>query len=180
MKNKILFTLILTMLMVFPADAQHSVSYSNYNLSIGRGSSIYNGVKSQQFLLFFNLPNLKGDLGAISYEGDLNFELILENSKTTYLAGFAPMFRYEFELLNINPFIKAGIGVNFINSHTIDNRNIGGHFIFSDMISIGAKVFSLDNYSVEISYLFRHISNAGLFDGNEGFNSQYLVISLII
>lgn len=173
MQNKIMFTVVLIILITFYTDAQN-------NLSIGRGSSIYNGIKSQQFLLFFNVPDLQGDFGTISYEGDLNFEMIFENRKTTYLAGIVPMFRYDIEFFNIHPFIKAGIGFNFINNHKIDNRNIGGHFIFSDMISIGAKIFRLDNYSVDISYLFRHISNAGLFDSNEGFNSQYLVISLII
>lgn len=180
MKN--IFELILV-IMIFNFSYSHSQTNEDdhqYEISFGRGSSIYDESDSQQYLFFYKLPKLNGKSGSISYSTDLNLELILENHKTAYVAGVVPMIRYDINLFNINPFIKAGIGFNFVNLHEITQRNIGGHFIFSDMISIGAKLLEMENFTLEISYLFRHISNAGFFDGNEGFNSQYLVISLLM
>lgn len=180
MKPKIIFQLFIAAFLLLALNGKAQTHFSNYKLSIGKGSSLYSNIKSEQYLLFYNIPDMKGNFGNLNYEGDINFEFIIENHKTTYVAGFVPMFRYDVSFLNMSTFIKGGVGLNFINSHKVANRSIGGHFIFSDMISVGAKVFSFENYSVELSYLFRHISNAGLFDSNEGFNSQYLVISMII
>jgi hypothetical protein len=180
MKNKIITTIILTLLFSIYTNAQIKLENSKYEISIGRGSSFYNNIQSEQFLVFFKIPNLNGNFGKISYEGDVNFEYILENNKTTYLAGFVPMFRYEANILNANLFIKAGIGTNYLSQTRIGSRSLGGHFIFSDMLSIGSRIIYTKNFSVEISYLIRHISNAGIYNSNEGFNSQYLIISLII
>lgn len=180
MKNIFELILILIVFNFNHSHAQPNVEEHHYEISLGRGSSIYNQSNSQQFLFFYNLPNLNGESGNISYAVDLNIELILENQRATYVAGVVPMVRYDLNLSIINPFIKGGIGFNFVNLHEITQRNIGGHFIFSDMVSVGMRVIEAENFSLEFSYLFRHISNAGLFDGNEGFNSQYLVISLIL
>jgi hypothetical protein len=180
MKPKIVFQLFAAAFLIAVLSGKAQSRFSNHELSIGKGSSLYRNIKSEQYLLFYNIPDMKGNFENLSYEGDINFEFITENSKTTYVAGFVPMFRYDMTFLNLHTFIRGGVGLNFINSHKVANRSIGGHFIFSDMISIGAKVFSFESYSVEISYLFRHISNAGLFRSNEGFNSQYLVLGIVI
>lgn len=180
MKNIFELILILIIFNLSHNYAQPNKEEHYYEISLGRGSSIYNQTNSQQFLFFYNLPKLNWESGDISYAFDLNIELILENQRTTYVAGVVPMIRYDLNLFNIKPFIKGGIGFNFVNLHEITERNIGGNFIFSDMLSVGMRIIEEENFSLELSYLFRHISNAGLFDGNEGFNSQYLVISLIM
>ena len=180
MEKTVLLLIMITLFTLQDKPMFVQITKLSSHLSIGRGNSLYSNIKTEQYLLFYNVPELKGNLGNLSYEGDINLEFILENSKTTYVAGLVPMFRYDMEFLNTDLFIKGGIGFNFINKHDIGNRNIGGHFIFSDMISLGTRLFNTENFSVEVSYLLRHISNAGFFKSNEGFNSQYLVISLII
>lgn len=151
---------------------------SDGSLSIGFGNSLYNDIKTKQLIVFYNIPKLYSSIGNFSVNGAVNLELISHNNSTTIIAGLTPMFRYELDLGFTNTFIKAGIGFNYINNHNISNRDLGGHFIFSDMISIGASLVKTEYFSAEISYLFRHISNAGIYKSNEGFNSQYLVVSL--
>lgn len=180
MKNKLIIAIILSLLFSIQSNAQISLANPGYEISIGRGSSFYNNIQSEQFIVFFRIPDVIGNFGMISYEVEANFEYILENKKTTYLAGFVPMFRYDTKILNTDFFLKAGIGANYLSQTRVGTRTLGGHFIFSNMLSIGSRFINTKNFLIEISYLFRHISNAGIYDSNEGFNSHYLIISLII
>lgn len=180
MRSKLITIIILLLIFSIQLNAQINFANPCYEISIGRGSSFYNNLQSEQFIAFFKIPNFNGNVGKISYEGDLNFEYILENKKTTYLVGFAPMFRYDKKIHNADLILKAGIGANYLSRTKVGTRTLGGHFIFSNMISIGARVVNTKNFVIEISYLLRHISNAGIYDSNEGFNSHYLILSLII
>ena len=150
---------------------------SKGNFSFGFGNSLYKDIKTKQFIMFYDVRELTASVGNFSVNGALNLELISHNNSTTMIAGLAPIFRYDLNLGFTNTFINAGIGFNYINNHNISSRNLGGHFIFSDMISIGAGLIKTEYFTAEISYLFRHISNAGIFNNNEGFNSQYFVLS---
>jgi hypothetical protein len=180
MKKNILTTIVLTLFITFYSNAQINLRNAGQEISVGRGGSFYDNIQSEQFIVFYKIPDLNGSFGKISYESDINFEYILENNRTTYLAGIVPMFRYDMNVLDTDLFIKAGIGANYLSQTRVGTRSLGGHFIFSDMLSIGSRIINTKSFSVEISYLIRHISNAGLYDSNEGFNSQYLIISVII
>ena len=150
------------------------------NLSVGIGNSLYKNIQTKQLILFYKIPELSLKHGYFSLNSDVNLELISVKKSTIMIAGLVPMFRYDLRLGTIQTFINAGIGINYLNNHNISTRNLGSHFIFSDMISIGSTVYNSGNFALEISYLIRHISNAGFFSSNEGFNSQYLVFSIII
>ncbi len=153
---------------------------SNSNFSVGAGSSTYKETKTEQIILFYEVPQLSAEIGNLSLHGDLNLELISQNKSTIMVAGFVPMFRYDLDMGFTKTFFSVGIGFNYLNNHNIGSRNLGSHFIFSDNLSIGTELIDNEYFKVEINYLFRHISNAGIFSSNEGFNSQYLVISLMI
>lgn len=150
------------------------------NLSVGIGNSLYNNIKTNQLIIFYKMNELSPHFGEFSINSDANFELISINSSRVMVIGLVPMLRYNLRIGNINLFLSGGIGINYLNNHNIGTRNLGGHFIFSDMISAGIKILESDYMTIEMSYLIRHISNAGIFDSNEGFNSQYLVVSIII
>ncbi len=171
-------TLVILFLLTGISTAQSIDSGGDF--SIGFGNSLYSEIKTKQLIGFYNIPELNASLGNFSINGAANLELISYNNSTAMILGLTPMFRYDLDLGFTNTLIKAGIGFNYINNHNISNRDLGGHFIFSDMISIGASLIETEYFSAEISYLFRHISNAGFFHSNEGFNSQYLVLSLSI
>jgi hypothetical protein len=149
------------------------------NVSVGSGAS-FNKIISEQFILFYKIPKLEGEIINISYEEDFAAEFISVNNKLTYVIGPGTMLHYSIALLSTNISVKAGIGLNYVSNTEIANRNLGGHFIFSDMISIGYSIINSKNFSLGIGYLLRHISNAGLYQHNDGFTSQYLLININI
>lgn len=180
MCRRSLQSILLGLILFSTIKAQTGLQSSNYKIDLGYGNSTYKNIKTQQYLFFYKIPNLEWRNKNFGFDTDINFELIKENNKSTYILGLVPMLRYDFNLLDKDIFLKGGIGANYINNHNIGNRNTGSHFIFSDMISIGMGIYESPLYNIEISYLFRHISNAGFYKNNEGFNSQYLIISLDI
>lgn len=147
---------------------------------VGIGESLYKEIKSKNLILFLEIPYINKEIKTFSLKSKMNFEYIKSDSDNILLIGLVPITKYNFSIGNYHLFIKGGIGANYISSHKIGTRNLGGHFIFSDMVSFGIELFTITNNKMEISYLFRHISNAGLYKENEGFNSQYILINFAI
>jgi hypothetical protein len=141
---------------------------------------MYKETKTEQIILFYEVPQLSAEIGNLSLHGDLNLELISQNKSTIMVAGFVPMFRYDLDMGFTKTFVSAGVGLNYLNNHNIGSRNLGSHFIFSDMITLGMELIDNEYFRIEVSYLLRHISNAGIFNSNQGFNSQYLVVTVKI
>lgn len=168
---------LLLLLITLPVLAQSPSQTTPIIIDFGYGKSAYSNINSEQYLFFYKIPNLEWHSGNFSYQSNLNLEFIEESNNFTFLFGFAPLFRYDFSIADTKLFVRGGIGFNYINSRSIGRRNTGGNFIFSDMLSVGFSLFSYHGLNVEISYMFRHISNAGFFKNNEGFNSQYIVFS---
>ncbi len=170
-------SILLLLLITLPVLAQSTSQTAPLMIDFGYGKSAYANVKTEQYLFFYKIPNLEWHNGNFSYQSNINLEFIEEGNTFTYLLGLAPLFRYDFIIADTKLFVKGGIGFNFINSNSIGRRNIGGNFIFSDMISVGINLIRKKDYTIEISYMLRHLSNAGFFSNNEGFNSQYIVFS---
>ena len=175
-----LFLFILVFFFKVDISAQGYYIDQKFELSIGRGSSLYNDIKSDQLILFIKIPQLSIGSSMLNFESDVNIEFISKSGNNIYVLGFLPFIKYNFSVNNFNLFIKGGIGLNYLNHTIIGNRSLGGHFIFSDMIGIGTKILDIQNIKLEFTYLFRHISNAGIYKNNEGYNSQYFIISFLI
>ncbi len=171
---------LILLLITLPVLGQSTSQTTPIMIDFGYGNSAYSNIRTEQYLFFYRISNLEWHIGNFSCQSNLNLEVIEESNNFTFLFGLAPLFRYDFTIANTKFFVKGGIGINFINSNSIGRRNIGGNFIFSDMLSIGFSLFSYHGLDVEISYMFRHISNAGFFTDNEGFNSQYIIFSFSI
>lgn len=176
----IIFLIILIFSFKAEISAQDYFIDQKFEISIGRGSSLYNDIKSDQLILFIKIPPFSVRSSLLSFESDINIEYISKSEENIYVLGLLPFLKYNFSFKNINLFLKGGIGLNYLNHTEIGNRSLGGHFIFSDMIGIGSNILEFNKVKIEFTYLFRHISNAGLYKNNEGYNSQYFVISLII
>lgn len=160
--------------------AQPTSNQTPLVVEFGYGNSVYDNIKSRQFLIFTDIPHTRGVWKNLQYKAQLNFEFITENENNTYLIGIVPILKYSFSLSELNLFIKGGLGANYVTRNIIGSRKIGGHFIFSDMISIGVNLYKSKRHTIDISYLFRHVSNARLYSSNEGFNSQYILFSFSI
>lgn len=161
-------------------NAQTSLNISPFEVSFGRGTSLYKNIKTDQLLILLKVKELSGELGLFFYENDINMEFMTHENENIYLVGCASMLRYDIEILNLDLFFKAGIGINYISSKTIGCRNLGGNFNFSEFLGIGAGIINIHGVRTWLSYYLRHISNAGIYSGNEGYNSHYIIISLVI
>lgn len=86
----------------------------------------------------------------------------------------APMLRYYLlDNASIKPFVEAGAGPNLISRNKVENRELGGSFIFSVMGGAGIEFKS----GMKITYRFRHLSNAGLYEHNDGINAHFFMLS---
>jgi hypothetical protein len=161
-------------------NAQTNRNNSPFEISFGRGTSLYKNIKTDQSLVILKVKEISGKLEFFFYENDINLEYMTEEGENIYLIGCASMLRYDFEILSMGLFLKAGIGLNYISSSNIGCRNLGGNFNFSEMLGIGAGIIDIHGVKTWLSYYFRHISNAGIYSSNEGYNSHYIIVSLVI
>lgn len=157
--------------------AQQDLEEGGINFSIAKGNGVSNDVINDQILFMLKLPKFGKLAENISYENDLTFEYFSGIGRSNFLLGLTPLLKCDVTLLGFPFFLKGGIGINYISMPEIAGRNLGGNLIFSDMIGIGIELCNISDICVELSYLFRHISNAGLYSGNEGYNSQYIMLS---
>lgn len=180
MKNYILMILLQFFISINLFSQDYSSTDFPISIEFGVGNGMYDDIKSQQILFFIDTPFLRSSGRGLELSTKLNIESIQEDNHDTFLAGVVPIFKYNIEIQQISFFVKGGIGFNYISKHKIASRDLGGHLIFSDMIGVGISLLKNKYYSFEISYLFRHISNAGFFEENEGYNSQYFLFSITI
>ncbi|MBX3006787.1 MAG: acyloxyacyl hydrolase [Melioribacteraceae bacterium] len=167
-------------LSVIYSNAQTYRNNSPFEISFGRGSSLYRNIKTDQSLVILKVKEMSGDISVFSYENDINLEYLTEHGENIYLIGLASMLRYDFKILNLDLFLKTGVGLNYLSSSNIGCRNLGGNFNFSEMIGIGVGIIDFHGVKTWLSYFFRHISNAGIYSSNEGYNSHYIFVSLVI
>lgn len=155
-------------------------SVDNQEIQVLYGTSAQKNIHTQQFLVsygkYFNTPeskNLK-----ISYK--IDFEYLDDFRKNSIvLLGLGGGFKQI--LLNSKNFsfiLDSYIGMNYIDKNRIGDRNLGENFIFSDNIKFGLRFGDSVIPGLSIFYQFRHISNAGIYNDNMGYNSQYILFSL--
>lgn len=80
-----------------------------------------------------------------------------------------PMLTYYFDIGNhLVPYIEGGVGLLYTD---LRGFRLGGHFQFLSQGGAGLSYFFTDNTALNLSWRFRHISNASLDDDNVGLNS---------
>jgi lipid A 3-O-deacylase len=92
----------------------------------------------------------------------------------SYLAGFSPLWRYNFVQpdAHIVPYLQLGAGAlsnDIWKSRS--QREVGENFEFVLQADFGIRYLINDQWSVSMEGDFRHISNADLASRNEGLNS---------
>lgn len=145
---------------------------------LAKGNGLSKSASSEQTMIMQKFLTLYNFSETIAIESNIVYELISEAGRTNYLVGTLPLIKMSFNFIQRKFIFFGGIGVNYISTDRLAGRNLGGGFIFSDLVGIGINVYSFYDYEIDLSYVFRHISNAGFYEHNEGFNSQYLMISL--
>jgi len=162
--------LVLFVLLVFPG---YSFSEDrNFELGLGIGSNL-DGISTTHGLIAPAVNFKLSDNNSLwlHLEGDIE---IISDDKTTFVFGAAPMLRYYLlDNASIKPFVEAGAGPNLISRSKVENRELGGSFIFSVMGGAGIEFKS----GMKIAYRFRHLSNAGLYEHNDSINAHCLMLS---
>ncbi len=145
---------------------------------LAKGNGLSKSASSDQIMIMQKIFTVYKFNETFTLENNIVYELISETGRTNYLIGALPLIKMRFYLIQRKFIFFGGSGINYISTERLAGRNLGGRFIFSNLVGIGINVYSFYDYEIDISYVFRHISNAGFYEHNEGFNSQYLMISL--
>ncbi len=176
-KHIFLQFLILSLFVLLPviglADEKN-----HFEIGVGAGTDLQ-GLADTQFLITpaYSIPINERRSLRLRVEGD--FEVIDDRRKTVFVGGIAPFFRYLPFDWNVNPFVEAGAGGNLTTDKIIGHQRVGGPFLFSLMTGAGIEKM-IGKTPVSLSYRFRHLSNAGIYRHNQGYNSQYIMLSIAL
>jgi lipid A 3-O-deacylase len=123
------------------------------------------------------------DLGsAFGYkelESSLDFSISQFNFKNDdiKIVALSPVFTYKFDKFfkYTKPYIKAGIGVSYIDKTFLDDKGFSTHFQFEDRIAFG-----IDNGDFDLSLNYIHYSNASIKKPNDGLDTLLLSLEVPI
>lgn len=147
-----------------------------FDIRVGNGSLMTSPGSKSIFLSISAERLVSSDAFPIVYL-DKNIALSEEGKRLDFIVGVAPMLRLELGHDAPRFLIEAGIGVNLVSSRDIGSRQLGSNFLFSPTASAGVELPWL-NGLLGVFYMFRHLSNAGMFQDNDGINFQYIVFSM--
>lgn len=103
--------------------------------------------------------------------------LLHQHRHIGFIVSATPMFLLESATEFPRLSIEAGIGANVVSVRELGGRRLGSNFLFSPTLGAGIEVPWMNNV-VGVSYLFRHLSNAGFFEDNDGVNFQYIIFTM--
>ncbi len=147
-----------------------------FDIRVGNGS-LMTSPGSRSIILSISAERLvSSDAFPIVYL-DKNVALSEEGKRLDFIVGIAPMLRFKLGHDTPRFSIEAGIGVNLVSSRDIGSRQLGSNFLFSPTLGAGIEVPWI-NGLLGVFYMFRHLSNAGMFRDNDGINFQYIVFSM--
>jgi hypothetical protein len=89
-----------------------------------------------------------------------------------HVVSLLPAYRYTFpEFKGIQWFIHVASGPSIMSSKNLGQQEQGSKFIFNNYIGIGARFGKKHQW--ELSYTWRHLSNADIFKPNNGFDVPF-------
>jgi lipid A 3-O-deacylase len=75
----------------------------------------------------------------------------------------------------IAPYIEGGLGMVYTTQHTHEQ---GTQYNFLTQAGIGLQFFLTDQWALTGGYRFRHLSNAGIDEDNEGINHHFGLVGV--
>jgi hypothetical protein len=179
MSKKAFFLSVLlgaTMTLFLCGGARAGQNGTFFELGVGGGLNL-NGLGSTQVLVApaLSIP-INSEIFRLRMEGDL--EMIFADGETMAVGGISAMLRASLPGKKVRPFVEIGPGVNYATDKEFGGRHLGGPFFFSAMGGLGIEVPLGGQKIISISYRARHLSNGNTKDWNQGYNSQYLMLSV--
>lgn len=148
----------------------------DFDIRLGKGTTMTEPVRRSIFLsrpvhFFFHARNTV----AVYLEQSLSLS---EGSHgLDAIVGVGPMGRVQFSDDMPRLSFEAGVGVNFISTREIGKRQLGSNVLFSPTVSAGIEIPWAGGF-LGVFYMFRHLSNASMFEDNDGINFQFVVFSM--
>lgn len=146
-----------------------------FPVRLGQGVSVTtHRVQSTYLASSINLLE-KRDWLNLRIEGSVDL-LDNPNQEADFVVGAVPVARVSLGGFPFSPFFELGVGVNYVSNMRLGGRALGANILFSPTISGGIR---LNNYFtlLSLAYTFRHLSNAGLHNDNDGINFQYITLA---
>lgn len=95
--------------------------------------------------------------------------LWFSSDKTDVNFDVTPMLTYVLHTDGeVTPFLEVGVGGAYIEHEEFDDRELGSHFQFRDVVGLGMAFGPQERYSLRARLV--HYSNADLADENDGIN----------
>jgi hypothetical protein len=136
--------------------------------SKGKSSTIDENIADKIGYLY-EVKNPWGDL--VSSNLFLNWEasyFVWENKYGDDITGGAiiPLIGYSHKFMDKEFYIRAGVGVAYLDQTRWGNRHLGDNWTFEDKIDFGVNLHKHSN----ISFSLTHYSNAATNKNNDGVN----------
>ena len=120
--------------------------------------------------LFKNLPKYGGTLTGF-LEPQIN-PVFSPETDVEFGVGIGLKYRHPLTE-TLSGYVMASVGPHFISVKTQDQAN---GFIFFDTASLGLSFFLTPKSAVDLEYRFRHMSNGGIKQPNNGINIHMVAI----
>ena len=106
----------------------------------------------------------------LSFEFEWSGRVLDGEGETAGLFKVAPQLRFRTPELPVD--IVASSGPSLTTEDEFDDLDLGGAFQFTSTVGIDWEI----NESWTVGYRFQHISNAGIYDENDGLNLNTLSV----
>ena len=93
-------------------------------------------------------------------------------NRDNQVISLIPAYRYYFEISEkIKMFIHLALGPSVMSSYDLGYEEQGSKFVFNDYFGLGVRFGQKNEW--EFSFVWRHLSNAGLVQPNDGYDVPF-------
>ncbi len=112
-----------------------------------------------------------------TFEGVIEpFANLVTNPDTNAEVGFSLLLKYSHNITSrLAPYIEGGAGMIYTTQHTHEQ---GTQFNFIPQAGIGLQFLLTKHWALTGGYRYRHLSNAGIDEDNEGINHHFGVLGV--
>lgn len=98
-----------------------------------------------------------------------------QDKHEVFITSLVPTLRWYFqESDSLRPYLFASTGFAYMTEPRLGGQVLGGYFAFNDFFGLGT--YCGHELKWNVSVCWRHISNAGLFDPNDGIDIPLCVM----
>jgi lipid A 3-O-deacylase len=96
-------------------------------------------------------------------------------NRDNHVISLIPAYRYYFEISEkIKMFVHLAAGPSVMSSNYLGYQEEGSKFIFNDYVGLGVRFGQHNEW--ELSFVWRHLSNADLYKPNNGYDVPFTFI----